>query len=193
MKDREGYYPTYIIRAASLMTVLLILKANDPSNEYINMFENEYREIIKGYQDGSITLPSDVTKDSSKGVLREVSVNSSTNLYPVELRGHYSGRDYELLKLTSPTGGVIGTGTYSVFAKGSTTLKSETVVDAQIISGDFQSLGVGNLEVRFSGPTSTHATTTSNDEWDIELHGYAMDTTSPSKMGSVRMTRTGHR
>ena len=37
MNDREGLYPAYIIRATSLMTVLLILKANDPNNDYLTL------------------------------------------------------------------------------------------------------------------------------------------------------------
>ena len=195
MKDREGLYPAYIIRATSLMTILLILKANDPNNDYINMFETEYKEIIKGYQDGSIVLPNAVTQDSSKGVLREVSVNSASDLRPVELRGHYGGSDYELLKVKIESGenGVMGTSKYTVYASDGDNLKQDTIVDSEIINGRFKSLGVGSLQIRWSGDDVATAITTALDEYEIELHGYGMDTSSPSKMGSVRMTRTGHR
>ena len=192
MKDREGLYTAYIIRATSLMTVLLILKANDPNNDYLNMFDTEYREIIKGYQDGSIVLPNAVTKDSSKGILREVSVNSASDLRPVELRGHYGGSDYELLKvkIESGEGGVMGTSKYTVYASDADNLKQDNIVDSEIINGRFQGLGVGSLQIRWGGDDVASAITTANDEYEIELHGYYMDTSYPNKMGYVRMTRT---
>ena len=195
MKDREGNYPIFIVQATALLTVVLILKANDPSNEYLREFEADYREIIKGFQDGSIVLPNAITKDSSKGVLREVSKNTGSDLIPVELRGHYGGSDYELLKVKIEDGeeGLMGTSKYTVYGSDGDNLKVDVIVDSETINGRYQTLGVGNLQIRWGGDNVATATTNANDEYEIELHGYGIDTTSPTKFGSIRMTRTGHR
>ena len=194
MKDREGNYPEFIKRATALQVVIMMLRANDPLNEIVASFQSEFNDIIRGYREGIITLPNSISKDSSKGVIREVSVNSSSDLRPVELRGHYSGYDYELLKVVidSGEGGIMGTSKYTVYAADSDNLKQDVVVDSEIINGRFQTLGVGNLQIRWGGDDVATAITTAADEYEIELHGYGMDTTI-SKIGSVRMTRTGHR
>ena len=195
MKDREGNYPAYIVQATALKAVILMLKANDPANEYIRGFEQEYNEIIRDLHDGKIVLPSAVTQDSSKGVLREVSIGATTDLRPVELRGHYGGSDYELLKVKIEAGenGVIGTSKYTVYASDGDNLKSDVIVDSEIINGRFQTLGVGSLQIRWGGDDVVTAIANENDEYEIELHGYYIDTSSPNKMGSIRMTRTGLR
>ena len=195
MKDREGNYPAYIVQATALKAVILMLKANDPANEYIRGFEQEYNEIIRDLHDGKIVLPSAVTQDSSKGVLREVSIGATTDLRPVELRGHHHGSDYELLKIKIEAGenGVIGTSKYTVYASDGDNLKADVIVDSEIINGRFQTLGVGSLQIRWGGDDVVTAITNENDEYEIELHGYYIDTSSPNKMGSIRMTRTGLR
>ena len=90
MKDREGNYPEMIVHATALQTVILLLKAHDPNNEVIEPFKSELDEILDGLKSGSIVLPSSVTADSSKGVIREVSVNANSDLRPVELKGNYN-------------------------------------------------------------------------------------------------------
>ena len=192
MKDREGNYPTFITRATALQAIIMMIKANDPLEEILIPFQQELNYIIESLRDGTITLPSSVTKDSSKGVLREVSVNSSSDLRPVELRGHYGGRDYELLKvkIESGEGGAMGTSKYTVYASDGDNLKTDIIVDSEAINGRFQTLGVGNLQIRWGGDDVATAITTELDEYEIELHGYGMDTTR-SSMGSIRMTRRG--
>ena len=87
----------------------------------------------------------------------------------------------------------MGTSKYTVYASDGDNLKVDKVVTSELINGRFQSLGVGSLQVRWSGDDVVTAITTQLDEYEIELHGYGMDTNSPTKMGSVRMTRTGRR
>ena len=190
MKDREGNYPTFIIRATALQAIILMIKANEPLSELIIPFQQELDFILHGLREGTITLPNQVTRDSSKGVLREVLVNSSSDLRPVELRGHYGGRDYELLKvkIESGEGGAIGTSKYTVYASDGDNLKTDVIIDSEPINGRFQELGVGSLEIRWGGDDVATAITTALDEYEIELHGYGRDATN-SQMGSIRMTR----
>jgi hypothetical protein len=188
VKDREGNYPAIIVHATALQAVIILLKSHDPTNDVIAPFQDEYDEIIEGLSSGRIVLPTAISGDSSKGVIREVDTTLG-DLRPVELRGHYHGTGYELLKIKIESGeaGVIGTSKMSVYGKSSTTLKAETLVDSEIITGDFQTLGVGNMEIRWGGDDDAAATLAS-DEYEIELWGSSLDV-SITEVSSSRMTR----
>ena len=67
-------------------------------------------------------------------------------------------------------------------------LKTDTLIDSETITGDFQHLGVGSLYVRWGEDDVTSAITTASDEYEIELWGSSLDTTV-SSVGSMRMTR----
>ena len=190
LKDREGNYPEIIVHITSLQTVILLLKAHDPTSEVITPFQEELNEILDGLKAGSIVLPTAISGDSSKGVIREVSVNASSDLRPIELRGHYNGTGYELLKVYIDAGenGIIGTTKMTVKGKDSTLLKTDTLIDSEVITGDFQHLGVGSLYIRWGGDDVTSAITTAADEYEIELWGSSLDATI-SSVGSLRMTR----
>ena len=187
-KDREGNYPAIIVHATALQAVILLLKSHDPTNENIAPFQDEYFEIIEGLSSGAIVLPTAISEDSSKGIIREVD-STLGELRPVELRGHYNGTGYELLKIKIESGeaGVIGTSKMTVYGKSSTTLKAETLIDSETITGDFQHLGVGSLYVRWGGDDDA-AATLADDEYEIELWGFALDPTITG-VGSSRMTR----
>ena len=76
----------------------------------------------------------------------------------------------------------------TVLGKSSTLLKTDTLVDSEIITGDFMGLGVGSLMIRWSGDDVTSAITTAADEYEIELWGSSLDATV-SSVGSIVMTR----
>ncbi len=187
MKDREGNYPEIIIHATALQTILLLLRAHDPNNDTISPFQDELSEILEGLKSGSIVLPTAVSADSSKGVIREVSVNSGSDLRPVEIKGNYNQFGYDLIKLKVITGGIIGSSTYSVWVKDSNTLKNKQVVTAEKITGDYDHIA-SNLYVRWSGDDVSNAVTNANDEYEIEVHSSAIDSDT-SSIGSVTMTR----
>ena len=190
-KDREGNYPEIIVHATALQTVMLLLKAHDPNNEIITPINDEFSEIIEGLLSGTITLPTNVTGDSSKGVIREVSVNGSTTLRPVELKGNYHGTDYDLLKIfiESGEGGVIGVAKMSVLASNSEKLKTDLIIDSEIITGQFQSVGNG-LWVRWSAPVINGSSdvATQGDEYELEVWGSGIET-DVSAVGSISLTR----
>jgi len=190
VKDREGNYPAIIVHATALQAVIILLKSHDPTNEAIAPFQHDCDEIIEGLSSGVIVLPTSISEDASKGVIREVSVDSSSDLRPVELKGHYNGSGYELLKIIvdSADETVIGTATFSVYAKSSTTLKTEQIVTSEIINGQYQTLGLGSLYIRWGGDDSATAKVYDDDEYEIELWGSSIDA-SVIGVGSSRMTR----
>ena len=191
IKDREGNYPDIIVRAASLQSVILLLTSEDPTNPIIEPFKEELNEIVEGINSGTIViLGNQRTMDAAKGIIREVSVNASSDLRPVELTGHYNGSAYELLKVyvDSGEGGVLGTTKMTVKGKSSTTLKSETLIDSETITGDYQNLGISSMKIRWSGDNDA-AITTASDEYEIELFGHSLDSSTPGQVGNIKMTR----
>lgn len=186
-KDREGNYPQIIVHATALQTVILLLKAHDPTSEVIAPFQDELNEILEGLKAGSIVLPSSVTADSSKGVIRTVSINNSSDLFPVELKGHYNGVGYDNIKIKVITGGVIGTATYSVWVKDNNLLKNKQVATEEKITGDYDHITSG-LYMRWSGDDVTSAIATANDEYEIEVYSSSIDS-DMSSVGSISMSR----
>ena len=187
MKDREGNYPEFIIRATSLKAVILLMRASDPENPIVESFEEEFKEIIEGYRSGNIQLPNAVTADSSKGVIRTVSVNASSDLFPVELRGNYNAPGFDNIQVKVITGGIMGTATYSVWVKDNDKLKVNQVVTAEKITGDFD-LIASNIYLRWAGDNSETAVCTADDEYEIEVHSSGMSA-SVSHVGTVTLSR----
>ena len=66
-------------------------------------------------------------------------------------------------------------------------LKADQVVTSEKITGDYD-LICSSLYMRWSGDDVITATTTTNDEYEIELWGSSLDA-SVSSVGSLRMTR----
>ena len=187
LKDREGNYPEIIVHSTALQTVILLLKAHDPNSEMIAPFQDELSEILDGLKGGSIVLPTAVSSDSSRGVIREVSVNASSDLRPVELKGNYSQYGYDNIKVIVDSGGIIGTSTYSVYVKDGDKLKTSQVISSKKITGDYDSI-VSGLYMRWSGDNVITATTTTNDEYEIEVHSSSINS-DVSSIASVTMTR----
>jgi len=187
MKDREGNYPEFIIRATALKAITLLMKAHDPENPVIESFEEEFKEIIEGYRSGNIQLPNAVTADSSKGVIRTVSVNASSDLFPVELRGNYNASGFDNIQVKVIQGGIMGTATYSVWVKDNDKLKTHQVITAEKITGDFDLIAFG-ISLRWAGDDSETAVCTADDEYEIEVHSSGMSA-SVSHVGTVTLSR----
>ena len=79
----------------------------------------------------------------------------------------------------------------TVKGKDSDKLKNDTIVDSEIITGDFQTL-VSGLQIRWSAGVIDGSTdvATQADEYEIELYSASMDATV-SNVGSVGLTRGG--
>ena len=186
LKDKEGNFDYIIIRTTALIAANFMIKSHDPNSELANALMEEANNNIENINQGRAALSWQVSRDSSQGIVRDVTYTSG-KIRPVDTRGEWSGT-YDLIKVKIGTGGVLGTATYSVWVKDGDGLKNQQVITNEVINGDYQSLA-GGLEIRFGGSTdSTQAA--ANDEWEIEVFG-RHEVVDVSEGKAVKMTRTG--
>ena len=186
LKDKEGNFDYIIIRTTALIAANFMIKSHDPNSELANALMEEASLNIENINQGRAALSWQVSRDSSQGIVRDVTYTSG-KIRPVDTRGEWSGT-YDLIKVKIGTGGVFGTATYSVWIKDGDGLKNQQVITNEVINGDYQSLA-GGLEIRFAGSTdSTQAA--ANDEWEIEVFG-RNEVVDVSEGKAVKMTRTG--
>ena len=187
-KDKEGNYDYFLIRTASLVSIYFLINSHNPGSDIAEKFLAEANFNIDQINEGRAKLSHQVSGDSSGGVLREVvSPQNANPLHIVDTRGRYSGI-YDLMKIVISTGGVIGTGKFDVYHGDDTGLKQNKVIDAELITGKYQSVG-GGLQVRFAGSTDA-STSTANDEWELECWGvYESLDDSPGSGTNTRLTR----
>jgi hypothetical protein len=184
LKDKEGNFDYIIIRTTALLAANFMIKSHDPNSELANALMEEAMQNIENINQGKAALSWQVSRDSSQGVVRDVTYTTN-KIRPVDTRGQWTGT-YDLIKVKIGTGGVLGTATYSVWVKDGDKLKNNQIVTNEIINGDYQELA-GGLEIRFAGATdSTQAA--ANDEWEIEVFGRYEDV-DVSSGKAVKMTR----
>jgi hypothetical protein len=190
-KDKSGNFDYLIIRTTSLIAANFMIKSHDPNSELANALMAEAMMNIENINEGKAALSFQVTRDSSQGVIRDVSYTDGS-IRPVDTRGEWTG-SYDLIKVIITTGGRIGTAKYSVYVKDGDKLKSTQVVTDEIINGDYQSLASG-LQIRFAGENmnpdsgSTANASGTPDEWEIEVFGKYEDVDASSGK-AVKMTR----
>jgi len=187
-KDKSGSFDYLIIRTTALIAANFMIKSHDPNSELANALMQEAMLNISNINEGKAALSYQVTRDSSNGVIRDVSY-TSTGIRPVDTRGEWSGT-YDLVKVAITTGGRIGTATYSVWVKDSDKLKSKQVVTDKIINGDYQPLA-GGLEIRFAGNNMNPDSGTQaidDNEWEIEVFGKYEEVDNANGK-AVKMTR----
>ena len=190
-KDKEGNYDYFLVRTASLVSIYFLINAHTPGTEVAEKFLAEANFNINQINDGKTKLSYQVTGDSASGVVREVTAPQAANaLYIVDTRGHYTGI-YDLMKIVISTAGAIGTAKYDVYHGDDTGLKQNKVVDAELITGKYQSVA-GGLQVRFAGSTDASEATV-NDEWEVECWGqYESLDDSPGSGTNTRLTRRAY-
>ena len=186
LKDKEGNFDYIIIRSTALIAANFMIKSHDPNSELANALMEEANNNIENINQGKAALSWQVSRDSSQGIVRDVTYTAG-EMRPVDTRGEWSGT-YDLIKVKIGTGGVLGTATYNVYIKDGDGLKNQQVITNAVINGDYQSLA-GGLEIRFAGSTDS-STATANNEWEIEVFG-RNEVVDVSEGKSVKMTRTG--
>ena len=186
LKDKEGNFDYIIIRTTALLAANFMIKSHDPNSELANSLMEESSLNIENINQGRAALSWQVSRDSSQGIVRDVTYTSS-KIRPVDTRGEWSGT-YDLIKVKIGTGGVLGTATYNVYIKDGDGLKNQQVITNEVINGDYQSLA-GGLEIRFAGASDT-TQAAANDEWEIEVFG-RNEVVDASEAKTVKMTRTG--
>ena len=190
-KDKEGNYDYFLVRTASLVSIYFLINSMSPGSDVAEKFLAEANFNIDQINSGKTKLSYQVTADSAGGVVREVTSPQNANaLYIVDTRGRYSGI-YDLIKIVITTGGAIGTAKYDVYHADNTGLKQNKVVDSELITGQYQSIGSG-LQVRFAGQNDSSVGTV-NDEWELECWGqYESLDDSPGSGTNTRLTRRSY-
>jgi len=183
-KDKEGNYDFIIIRTTALISANFMIKSHDPNSELANALMQEAMQNIENINQGKAALSWQTTRDSSQGVVRDVTYTDG-KIRPVDTRGEWRG-SYDLIKVIITTGGVLGTAKYSVYVKDDDKLKNNLVVENEVINGDYQQLA-GGMQIRFAGADDSTVATQDN-EWEIEVFG-AYEETDSSSGRTVKMTR----
>ena len=187
-KDKEGNYDYFLVRTASLVSVYFLINAHNPGSNVAEKFLAEATFNIDQINEGNTKLSYQVSGDAPQGMVREVLAPQNSNaLHIVDTRGGYTGI-FDLIKVIITTGGAIGTAKFDVYVGDSTGLKKNQVVTAELITGQYQSVGSG-LQIRFSGKNDSSVATT-NDELEIEVLGaYETMDGSVGSGTNTRMTR----
>jgi hypothetical protein len=187
-KNRKGVFDYMIVRTTSLLAAYFLSSSKEPGSELSENFLKEANFNLDQINTGQSKLSYQVSSDSSSGVLRDVSTIEATSLRIVDTRGSYKGV-YDCLKIIITTPGVIGVAKFDVYAGDNQGIKTNKIVDGQIISGLYQSIGSG-LQIRFAGLNADSASI-ENDEWEMEVWGVreSMDG-SPGSSRNTQMTRT---
>ena len=126
LKDKEGNFDYIIIRTTALLAANFMIKSHDPNSELANALMEEDSLNIENINQGKAALSWQVSRDSSQGVVRDVTYTSG-KIRPVDTRGEWSGT-YDLIKVKIGTGGVLGTATYNVYIKDGYGLKNQQVI-----------------------------------------------------------------
>ena len=90
LKDKEGNFDYIIIRSSALIAANFMIKSHDPNSELANALMEEAEKNISNINEGKAALSWQVTRDSSQGIIRDVSYTSGA-IRPVDTRGEWSG------------------------------------------------------------------------------------------------------
>ena len=183
-KDESGSYDYIIVRTTALIAAAFLIRSHDPTSVVASALMDEAQLLIDSLNSGNSRLSWQTSGDSSKGVIREVSVSGDLKL--IDTRGFYGGI-YDKIKVIISTAGAIGTSKYDVYEGNADGIKTNQVISDKLINGQYQTLSSG-LQIRFSGSADSSAATL-NDEWEIEVFGRTEHVDSSSSIRSTHMSR----
>jgi hypothetical protein len=184
-KNSEGEFDYIIVRTTALIATAFMVRTNNPTSEVLESIELEYEKNIELLNTGRASLGFQNTGDASMGIIRDVTYTAG-KLRPVDLKGRAGSVDFDLIKVKVIAGGVLGTGTYSVWIKDSDQLKNNQVITAEKITGDYQPLAYG-LQIRFGGESDLDQVAV-GDEWEVEVRG-VNEKVDASDLTGISMTR----
>lgn len=186
LKDKEGNYDHFIVRTTALLAAVFLIRSHDPSSTVANEYMEEAQANISDLNQGKAALAYQITGDSAKGIIRDVTYTGS--IRPLDTRGYYSG-SYDVLKVQITGAGQIGSARYSVWTKGNDKLganEGSITINSEVITGDYQPLA-GGLLIRFGG-AYYNSTAALDDVWEIEVFGWQNEVDN-STINTVKMTR----
>ena len=180
-------YPEIIVRATALLSAAMAILPYDEQHG-LRLQNQVYDQeggtgLLDLIRKGVISLDQD--EDGRDKIVKEVAIDASTTGAIVDTYG-YPQTSYDRIKVIIETGGTFAAGststvTYKTFIGNDSGLKVNPSQEAEVIDGNFQTIGHGVL-VRFS-----EGVYTANDEWEVEVSG--LDHTSGGGIETIQLKR----
>ena len=166
--DRD--YDFIVVRINAILACADLIRSQDP--ERADAIEDMATSIdgaglLDKLKRKEYVLWNETTSRSESGVIKEVSLDSSTTGYIEDIKMDGPPHtDYDEVRVVISTGGTFALGTsspvkYDVYVKNDNGLRMSKVVDAETVNGDYQSLAYG-ARIRYQAGVYV-----ANDEWSV--------------------------
>ena len=166
----ERNYDFIVVRINAILACADLVRSHDPdkADEIEAMATNpDGSGLLDKLKRREYVMSNETSFASEKGVIQEISLNSSTTGYIEDIKLHGPPNvDYDEVRVVISTGGTFALGTsspvkYDVYVKNSNGIRMQKVVDAEQVNGDYQSLAYG-ARIRFQAGVYV-----ADDEWSI--------------------------
>ena len=166
----ERNYDFIVVRINAILACADLVRSHDPdkADEIEAMATNpDGSGLLDKLKRREYVMSNETSFASEKGVIQEISLNSSTTGYIEDIKLHGPPNvDYDEVRVVISTGGTFALGTsspvkYDVYVKNSNGIRMQKVVDAEQVNGDYQSLAYG-ARIRFQAGGYV-----ADDEWSI--------------------------
>jgi hypothetical protein len=166
----ERNYDFIVVRINAILACADLVRSHDPdkADEIEAMATNpDGSGLLDKLKRREYVMSNETSFASEKGVIQEISLNSSTTGYIEDIMLHGPPNvDYDEVRVVISTGGTFALGTsspvkYDVYVKNSNGIRMQKVVDAEQVNGDYQSLAYG-ARIRFQAGVYV-----ADDEWSI--------------------------
>jgi hypothetical protein len=180
-------YDEVLILSAAAIAVALMIRPFD--SELADEMEEKYNNegdppgILQLVRDGFIKLHHEFSADRSQGLIVPVNIDSSTTGSVVDISGEPTRTD--VLRLQITTGGTLAYGTaspvrYKVLASDDTGVQTTEIVEGEILTGGYDTLGMG---LKFK---ASQGVFTSGDYWFIDAVSGVPETQNPIRTSRAR-------
>ena len=173
-------YDEVLILSTAAIAVALMVRPFDMelADEIEERYNNEGDPpgMLQLVRDGFIKLHHEFSADRSQGLITPVSVNANTTGSIVDISGSPSRTD--ILRLEITTGGTLTFGTaspirYKVLASDDSGMQTQTIVENEVLTGNYDVLGHGT---RFKASAGVFTT---GDYWYVDMTAGIPETQNP--------------
>lgn len=182
-------YDWIIIHSNAVLAVSELIWDYDPEKalalEARIIDSEDENGLLDRLKRGEYALWNEVGLSKKGGIIRVIAEDATTTGGIIDVRGTPSV-NWDVIKISIETGGTITLGSanttvkYDTFTRDDTGIKTNQVIDAEVIDLGYQSVGRG-MYVRFSAGIYVAA-----DEWELEVSGLQEDNKS---LKTAQMTR----
>jgi hypothetical protein len=180
-------YDEVLILSTAAIAVGLMVRPfdSDLASEIEEKYNNEGDPpgILQLVRDGFIKLHHEFSADRSQGLIVPVSIGSNTTASIIDISGEPSRTD--ILRIQITTGGTLSYGTaspvrYKVLASDDSGIQTTAIVEEEIVTGGYDTLGMGLTFKASQGVFTT------GDYWFVDAIAGTPETQSPIKTSRAR-------